>query len=202
MAEIIDALLEFARAGARPQPGVCDDVARVIQEVVVESQSLASGSEIEFVSEAISPAAVGCSRGVLGIVIANLVRNAVKYIDGGSNGVRRITLRVNELERALRFEVEDTGPGLPPGAEETVFEPFVRFSTKASGGIGLGLATVKRLVEAHNGKVGVVSTPGRGCRFWFELPQPPRPGTSLTTRSAKIPPATPVGRSTQDMPPS
>jgi len=202
MAEIIDALLAFARAGARPEPETCDDISLVVREVIAESQSLASGAGIEFVDEVIPPAAAGCSSGVLGIVLSNLVRNAVKYIDGGSHGVRRITLRVHEQDRKLRFEVEDTGPGLPRGAKETVFEPFVRFSTAPSGGIGLGLATVKRLVEAHDGKVGVDSTPGRGCRFWFELPRAPRSSSKVSTSRTTIPPALPADRSTQHMPPS
>ena len=68
-------------------------------------------------------------------------------------------------------EIEDNGPGLPPGAEERVFEPFRRLAQSSQPGIGLGLATVKKLVEAYQGRVGVSSRLGRGSTFWFELPR-------------------------------
>ena len=84
-----------------------------------------------------------------------------------------ITLRGREVDGCFCFEVEDTGPGLPPGAEAQVFAPFVRLpEAKGKAGIGLGLATVKRLVEANGGEVGVASPPGDGARFWFTLPRP------------------------------
>jgi signal transduction histidine kinase len=71
----------------------------------------------------------------------------------------------------VRIEVEDTGPGLAPGFEERAFEPYVQAThRKKTSGIGLGLATVKRMTQAHAGRVGVVSRPGVGCTFWVELP--------------------------------
>jgi signal transduction histidine kinase len=171
MADIIDALLAFAQAGARPEPGHCVNIAEVVEDVSSDSQSIASQAGIEFVIEPIPKATAACSRSVLGIILSNLVHNAAKYIGEGREGSRRITIRVQDLhDGALRFEVEDTGPGLLPGTEGIVFEPFVRASASKTGGIGLGLATVKRLVEAHGGRVGVISDPGSGCRFWFELP--------------------------------
>jgi signal transduction histidine kinase len=69
-----------------------------------------------------------------------------------------------------RLEVQDTGPGIPPGHEERIFEPHVQLDP-GGGGIGLGLATVERLVNAHRGKLGVVSPPGSGALFWVELPK-------------------------------
>jgi signal transduction histidine kinase len=170
MGDMIDALLAFAQSGARTQPGRCAAIAEVVDEVVSESRSLANDAEIECVVEPIPRAAVACSSSVLEIVLTNLVRNAVKYIGYGGGDVQRITVRVRERNEKLLFEVDDTGPGLPPGTEDIVFEPFVRLGSGGNG-IGLGLATVKRLVEAHAGKVGVESVPRRGCRFWFELPR-------------------------------
>ena len=73
-------------------------------------------------------------------------------------------------ERVARLEVEDTGPGIPPEAQQTIFEPFVRVSPAKAAGTGLGLATVKRLVEAHGGRLGVQSKPDAGSLFWVELP--------------------------------
>jgi len=170
MGEMIDALLAFAQSGARTQPGSCGNIAEVVDDVVLDSRSLASEADVECIIEPIPRAAVACSPSVLGIVLSNLVRNAVKYIGYGGGDIQRITVRVRAGDDKVRFEVEDTGPGLPPGTEDIVFNPFVQLGS-GGGGIGLGLATVKRLVEAHAGKVGVESVPTRGCRFWFELPR-------------------------------
>ncbi|HSN27879.1 MAG TPA: HAMP domain-containing sensor histidine kinase, partial [Kofleriaceae bacterium] len=68
-----------------------------------------------------------------------------------------------------RIEVQDTGPGIPPGEDPRIFEPYVQLD-RTGGSIGLGLATVQRLARAHGGNVGVISPPGRGALFWVELP--------------------------------
>jgi len=172
MAEMIDTLLAFAQAGARAQPGKCENIPEVVQEVAADCQPLATESAVDLVVEPCPCVAVACSPSVLGIILSNLARNAIKYI-GESTDVRRVTIRMRERERVLQFEVEDTGPGLPRGTEDRVFEPFVRVSGARTSGIGLGLATVKRLVESHSGRVTVHSVPGRGCRFRVELPRAP-----------------------------
>jgi signal transduction histidine kinase len=112
---------------------------------------------------------VACSAGVLASVLSNLVRNAVKYLDDRPE--KRVTIRASVNGTMVRVEVEDTGPGLPPGLEQHVFEPYVRSPDNAKPGLGLGLATVQRFVESHRGRVGVDSSPGQGCIFWFELPR-------------------------------
>src|SRR5262249_8826285 len=122
MAEIIDALLAFARAAATPEDGA-SEIADVVEEVVAESKLVPHEATIEFVLESIPPARVAATHGVLDIVLSNLVRNAVKYIGDGRGGVRRISVRAYEVRGMVRFEVEDTGPGLPPGSERAVFEP-------------------------------------------------------------------------------
>ena len=171
MKGIIDALLAFARAAAHPDPSSRSDVTAVVTGVVTEAQLPAAEAQIELVVEPLPAATVACDPSVLAIILSNLVRNAIKYIGGGSQGVRRITVRERFQDRSLLLEVEDTGPGLPPGAEARVFDPFVRVAgPRAPDGIGLGLATVKRLVEANQGEVGVESQPGHGCCFWFTLP--------------------------------
>jgi signal transduction histidine kinase len=105
---------------------------------------------------------------ILSSLISNLAHNAIKYIGEGAE--RRITIRVLDRDAILRFEVEDTGPGLPPGFEQVVFQPYIRARGSLQPGFGLGLATVKKAVEAHGGRVGVRSQVGRGCLFFFELP--------------------------------
>ena len=109
-----------------------------------------------------------CAPGVLASILSNLVRNGIRYV--GDRPRREVRVAVHEYESTLRVEVEDTGPGLPTGLESTVFDPYVR-GQSGSPGLGLGLATVKRLAEAYGGSVGVVSRAGEGCTFWFELPR-------------------------------
>jgi signal transduction histidine kinase len=113
---------------------------------------------------------VACHPGVLASLLNNLVSNALKYIGEGSE--RRVVVRVRPGVGFVRFEVEDTGGGIPPSLAERVFEPYVRGQLNEQAGIGLGLATVKKLCLAHGGRVGLHSEPGRGALFWFELPSP------------------------------
>ena len=179
MSEMIDTLLAFAQSGARPGGEICTSAADVVREVTSDHGSAIADLGIQLAVEPIANVALACSPSMLGVILSNLVRNAAKYMGNGSGGVRRITVRGRERLDRVRFEVEDTGPGLPAGGEKVVFEPFVRLSASSVGGIGLGLATVKRLTEAHGGRVGVDSVPGRGSRFWFEIPHahqvPPPP---------------------------
>lgn len=175
VATIVDGLLAFARAGARPEPGEHTNVGEALAELSHELEPVAAQSAIELSVAPFSPCEVACNPGVLSSLVENLVRNAIKYM--GDAGERQVTIRVAERGERIRFEVQDTGPGLPPGLEDRMFEPHVRGATHGQPGIGLGLATVRRIVKSHGGTVGVRSTPGVGCLFWFELPRAQAPLT-------------------------
>jgi signal transduction histidine kinase len=171
MNEIIVALLGFARAGGRPDPEARCDLPEVVARVASDLGPVAAEAGVTLAVEPMRRLVVACDATVLSLVVTNLVRNAVKYI--GDAPARRVTIRARAEGARARVEVEDTGPGIPPGAEEHIFEPFVRLPESRRGsGVGLGLATVKRLVEAHGGEVGVASPPGAGARFWFTLRLP------------------------------
>ena len=89
-----------------------------------------------------------------------------------------MTVRVSLKEASaasvvLRFEVADTGPGIPVELQERLFQPFERgpsFGEKQASGTGLGLAICRRLVHLMDGALGLTSRPGAGAMFWFELP--------------------------------
>jgi signal transduction histidine kinase len=166
---LVEGLLEFARAGARPDPHSESDVAATVADVAngLQADAAEAGVALDVNTDVASE--VACNPGVLTSLVSNLARNAIKYI--GDAPVRSVEIRAFERGDAVRVEVEDTGPGLPPGLEDHVFEPYVRASRPSREGIGLGLATVKRLVDGHGGRVGVDSVPGKGCTFWFELPK-------------------------------
>jgi signal transduction histidine kinase len=166
--KIVNGLYDFARAGARPSGDGRADLREVVEDVLGEHRGATATHRIELVSDLQVAGQVACSPGVLTSVVGNLVANAVKYM--GQSDVRRVVVRARETGTLIRLEVEDTGPGIPPGFEERIFEPYVRAPMALKDGVGLGLATVKRIVEAHGGRVGVSSNAGQGSVFWVELP--------------------------------
>jgi signal transduction histidine kinase len=168
--DLVTGLLEFARAGAPLSAGPGADVDETIRGVIDCVEAEAAGAGIELSVSAESHFRVACSPGVLSSLVQNLVRNAVKYI--GETPTKRVHVGVRCHGRYVRVQVDDNGPGVPADMQEKVFEPFVR-GTSALPGAGLGLATVKKLVEAHHGSVGCKSAGGAGSTFWFELPRCP-----------------------------
>ncbi len=106
-------------------------------------------------------------------VVSNLIANALKYAPDGPIVVR--ARRRAATPGAVRVEVVDQGPGIPPEEQARIWDLFSRGTHDREqgtrGGSGIGLAVVRRLVEAHAGRVGVESAPARGACFWFEIPR-------------------------------
>jgi signal transduction histidine kinase/CheY-like chemotaxis protein len=109
-------------------------------------------------------------------VIGNLLMNAAKFTDPGG----KVVVRVEVAGGEATLRVEDTGIGIPEELLGTIFEPFVQADTtlaRTRGGLGLGLAVVRTLVELHGGAVRAKSAgSGRGSEFVVTLPLAPRPG--------------------------
>ena len=100
-------------------------------------------------------------------VLANLISNAVKFVKDHPPVVRiRAENRPGGFDRIW---VEDNGIGIAPEFQERVFNVFKRLHTTAYSGTGIGLAVVKKGVERMGGRVGLISTPTQGSRFWVEL---------------------------------
>jgi signal transduction histidine kinase len=171
---IIDGIFELARAGGRPEPDARADLRECVASAVADVSGEAERAAAHLEVDALPAVDVACTPGALLSVLLNLLRNAVKYIVQSQSAERSIRVHVEPQGARVRVEVEDNGPGLPPGDAQQLFEPWVRGPSAPGPGLGLGLATVRRIVEAHGGTVGVESQPGRGSRFWFELPTVPR----------------------------
>lgn len=104
-------------------------------------------------------------------ILLNLLGNALKFTEQG-----RVDLRVTLQPQGLRFEIQDTGPGIDTAAQQELFEVFTQADSSISrryGGAGLGLAICKHLVEEMQGEIGVSSQPGTGSCFYFTLPLQP-----------------------------
>ena len=108
-------------------------------------------------------------------VLLNLLANAIKFTERGEVTLHVIVLSASPTEARVRFEVKDTGIGIPEEKQATIFEPFTQADdsiTRIYGGTGLGTAIARQLVALMGGQMGLVSKVGVGSTFWFEVPLP------------------------------
>lgn len=163
---LINALLQLSRSGRRElRPEALDMNALVATTLDSLQRSIEeSGTEIVVGS---LPAAVADATAV-GQLLSNLVTNALRYLQPGRAG--RIELGGGPENGANRYYVKDNGVGIPPAAQKRLFQVFQRFRPDLAEGEGIGLATVKRIVDRHGGRIWVESTEGTGTTFHFTLP--------------------------------
>jgi signal transduction histidine kinase len=138
----------------------------IIREVVEEQVDLAQAHGQTLTAELpeILPK-VRCIDRLVREALVNYVGNAIKHAGPG----RSIVVRLLPQGAEVRIEVADNGPGIAPEAQKQLFQEFSRLSRSVPG-TGLGLSIVRRIAEAHGGKVGVESAPGQGSRFFLILP--------------------------------
>jgi signal transduction histidine kinase len=115
--------------------------------------------------ESVERTLVECDRQRLMQVFANLIGNALKVCRSRDT----VTLGCEHAGRAVRFYVEDTGPGIEPESLGRVFDPYWSGSSTRTG-VGLGLYISRGIVERHGGGIDVESIVGRGTRFSFDIP--------------------------------
>jgi len=171
---IINDILDFSKVEAgKLELEVVDFDLRATLEEATEAfaeRAQAKGLEITCRLPAEVPTRLRGDPGRLRQVLANLIGNAIKFTDRGE-----VAVRVDRLERGpdtalLRFEVRDTGVGIPTEKQQAVFEAFAQAdgtTTRRYGGTGLGLAIVRQLAELMGGHTGVESVVGAGSAFWF-----------------------------------
>jgi signal transduction histidine kinase/DNA-binding NarL/FixJ family response regulator len=123
-------------------------------------------------------------------ILINLVSNALKFTDKGSVTIEASVQQESAEIARLRFEVVDTGIGIPEEARGSLFQTFTQADgsiTRRFGGSGLGLAICKQLVELWGGKIGCTSKVGVGSRFWFEISLPAAEAPTAASESSQIP---------------
>ena len=114
--------------------------------------------------------------------LLNFLSNAVKFTERGSIRLSASILDEGTDDLLVRFEVADTGIGIPRDQQDRLFAAFVQAdgsTTRRYGGTGLGLVITRHIAEMMGGAVGVESTPGVGSRFWFSVRLGKRPGLTL-----------------------
>ncbi len=169
MSSLIEGLLAFARAGASRDVVSDTRVADVMANLRAAAGPPAEALRVTLDMQAEPDLRARTSEGVLLSIVQNLVRNAVVHM--GEATVREVRVRARGVSPAtLELEVADTGPGIPDDVKRRLFRPFERGSTTAEGS-GLGLATVKRLVEGHGGSITLDTEVGRGTTFRVRLPR-------------------------------
>jgi signal transduction histidine kinase len=150
-----------------PQP---EDISRIINDTAIAITPKASLKNLELTVNA--PASLGSvdiDAQRIKQVLNNLLENAIAHTPAGS----KITISARLESGLVMVSVADTGEGIPAADLPNIFERFYRVDksrTRATGGSGLGLTIVKRLVEAHGGKITVASEVGKGSVFTFSLP--------------------------------
>lgn len=162
----ISDFLNYSRpAKANLQP---TDARTVIEDSlrIVEAQAAENNIKISVVEHEDVPQIMG-DREFLRSVFNNLFINAIQAM-GSSGGSLHIRITPDGLGGYVKYEISDTGKGIPPENFEKIFEPY--FSTKETG-TGLGLAIVQKIVDIHNGIITVDSKEGQGTKFTVRLPK-------------------------------
>jgi NtrC-family two-component system sensor histidine kinase KinB len=165
---IVDDLLDLSRIqGGRMELLRQPVPARaLLEEAVVASRDAAGASGLRLSIRAAVEDEVAADAERVGLVLSNLIANAIRHTGAGGE----VVLEASRSGDLVRFEVRDTGEGIPREYLERIFERFFRVPGRGVGGVGLGLYLVREIVQAHGGEVGVESEPAKGSRFWFTLP--------------------------------
>ncbi|MCO5167354.1 MAG: GAF domain-containing protein [Planctomycetes bacterium] len=169
IARLVDDLLNLAaiEEGRLTLERRREDARAILDEAVDVAGPLAAAGGLSLRAEADEdPGAVLCDRDQVARVLENLLGNAIKFTPAGGEVVAGVAPRGREV----RFEVRDTGVGVPAEQRARIFERGVRLGPSGQSGLGLGLTIARAIVEAHGGRIGVEGRDGPGSAFWFTLP--------------------------------
>ncbi len=191
---VINDVLDMAKmeAGKLEMEQVPFDVCQLVKESV---QSLAYRAEEKGIDFRVAPLDLAHSTivgdpGRLNQILLNLLSNAIKFTTHGSVELGGRLLHETETELALEFCVRDTGIGISPDKQETIFENFAQAYADISrrfGGTGLGLTISRRLVEQMGGRMWVESAENQGSTFYFDLTFPKGVATEPTSQPLPLP---------------
>ena len=201
LTEMVEQILEFAgiQSGQRGFALRPVAIAPILHDIVESSRALidTAGMQVEYDIPEELPPVLG-DEPALRRVFQNLIANAIKYGAGGG----WVALRARQDGRDIHVTVADRGIGIAPAEQSRIFEPFYRTPDVIAAqtqGAGLGLSLVKRIVEAHGGRVILRSAPGAGSEFTVVMPAAAEEPVGRPTVSRPLDsPAPPLAR---DKPP-
>jgi len=161
-------LLQQLRAGKErcsrssvPLTGLIDEVLKATDPI--------RNRHVFRVDSAGAPQVIEADWDKLKLALINLIDNAIKFSPPQST----VSLNVQQKDNRIVFAVHDTGPGIPLALQSQIFDRFYRFDATGhhdTGGTGIGLALVKEIASAHQGRVWVESRPGHGSTFYLQIP--------------------------------
>jgi PAS domain S-box-containing protein len=164
---LIQDVLVYTRVSRGPAPLASVDVERLLRQIIAERPEL-QPPQAEIKIESPLGSVYG-HEAHLTQCVTNLLGNAVKFVVPGTQP--RISIRGEERDGQVRLWFEDNGIGVPRESQERIFGIFERMhDEKVYPGTGIGLAIVRKAVERMGGSVGLESEPGKGSRFWVQLP--------------------------------
>jgi len=171
---LINEILDFSKlaAGKMVFEDIDFELTAALEGAVelIADQARLKGLELTVSIDSDAPQGLRGDPGRLRQVLLNLIGNAIKFTASGEVAIQVSKLSENPTQTILRFEVRDTGIGIPQEKIHLLFQPFSQVdpsTTRHFGGTGLGLSIARQLVERMGGTIAVSSTVGAGSTFWF-----------------------------------
>jgi signal transduction histidine kinase len=167
MAIMITDLLTFAQAGGSQPRREQIDLQSLVSSVVEDLHSAIEDSGATVVVDA--PVRLLGDPTLLRALLQNLVANAIKF-SAAVGETPLVEIRAQQISAGWRLTVDDNGPGIAPDQRERVFDLMDRGTAHGVSGLGIGLSTCRRIVQAHGGRIGIEDSALGGASVWVVLP--------------------------------
>jgi len=172
MGKFVDELLDLSRVGRIINPPRDVPFEEIVRDALQAADGILKAKQVQVEIDAIFPF-VHVDRVRVVQVMQNLLTNAVKFMGDQTHPIIRIGFE--EIDGEHIFSINDNGIGIAPEHHARIFELFSKLNPEIDG-TGIGLSLVKRIIEVHNGKIWVESSPGNGATFKFTLTHAPSRG--------------------------